>query len=113
MLNKIEKGFDVVVDHRIKRVGRTQLIRETSQKTGLPEDEVTDVIECFLKSMANHLRQAESVSLSHDGLGRFDIVEAKARKGRNLQTGEPLVIPAKQRVKFVPVAGLQPVRKKE
>lgn len=38
--------------------------------------------------------------MSFIGFGSFSVVERAARSGRNIQTGEPMEIPAKKAVKF-------------
>jgi DNA-binding protein HU-beta len=58
-------------------------------------DKVTEVIAAAVKS-------GEDVTLGN--LGKFVVVERAARKGRNLQTGEVIDIPACKVVKFKPSA---------
>lgn len=98
---------------KLKRVGRNQLIREVTDDLGIsPDDrEATTQIQrgiiSFLNRLTDHLENGDSVSLSRDGLGRFDVVSTKAREGRNIVTGERIPIPEGLRVKFIPVTGLR------
>ena len=59
--------------------------------------EITDTVIDVLKET---LAKGEKVSIHKFGI--FDIVERAARNGRNPQTGEAMVFPAKKVVKFKP-----------
>lgn len=56
-------------------------------------------VECLLSSITKALEKGESVSLV--GFGTFKVVERKARKGRDPQTGKEINIPASKAPKFV------------
>ncbi|PQP35072.1 DNA-binding protein [Desulfobacteraceae bacterium SEEP-SAG9] len=56
-------------------------------------------VECVLASITKALQQGDAVSLI--GFGTFKVVERKARKGRNPQTGAELNIAASKVPKFV------------
>jgi len=56
-------------------------------------------VDCVLSSITKALGKEESVSLI--GFGTFKVVERKARKGRNPQTGEEIDIAASKVPKFV------------
>ena len=51
------------------------------------------------------LKKGDSIAIS--GFGKFKVVERKARKGRNPQTGEEIWIPARKAVKFTPGKSLK------
>lgn len=54
------------------------------------------VIDSFVEEIV------ENGNLRIAKLGTFSVVERKEKKGRNPATGEPLIIPAKNVVKFKP-----------
>jgi DNA-binding protein HU-beta len=56
-------------------------------------------VECLLSSITKAMEKGESVSLV--GFGTFKVVERKARKGRDPQTGKEINIPASKAPKFV------------
>ena len=53
-----------------------------------------------LNNMAEAMEKGERVTLA--GFGSFRVVERAAQKGRNPQTGQAIVIPAHNVVKFRP-----------
>ena len=56
-------------------------------------------MDCVLSSITKALGKKDPVSLI--GFGTFKVVERKARKGRNPQTGEAIDIAASKVPKFV------------
>ena len=63
------------------------------------------VVECVLSSITKSLEKGEAVSLI--GFGTFKVVDRKARKGRNPQTGEEIDIAASRVPKFTPGKALK------
>ena len=56
------------------------------------------MIDAVTLAIADSLGRGEKVTLV--GFGTFDVLEKKARQGRNPQTGEALNIPAKKVPRF-------------
>ncbi len=56
------------------------------------------VLDSLLNNITDTLRAGDSVMLT--GFGSFKVVNRKARKGRNPQTGEEIQIKAKRVPKF-------------
>lgn len=56
--------------------------------------------ELVIKSFTEALRNGEQIDLRR--FGRFKVIERKAKKGRNVYTGEAMDVPAKKIVKFYP-----------
>lgn len=90
-----------------KRITGSDLVAEIAADLGFPSDEVTQIVKRTASGIADHLSDGESISLSQYGLGRFDIVQGAPRHGRNMITGESIVIPARLRIKFNPVKRLR------
>lgn len=57
-------------------------------------------IDCLLAIIGETLAEGGSVNISN--FGAFKLQKVKPRIGRNISTGEQVVIPATQRVKFTP-----------
>ena len=79
-------------------VSKAELIDMVFERTDLPKKEVRRLVETFFESIVTMLEGGDSVRLK--GFGVFDVVEKKARPGRNLSTGEPVTISARRVVNF-------------
>lgn len=66
-------------------------------------------MDCVLSCIVEALGKGDTVSLI--GFGTFKVVERKARKGRNPQTGEEIYIAASRVPKFVAGKALKEVVK--
>ena len=64
-----------------------------------------EAVDCVFSSIAGALKKADTVTLV--GFGSFKVVERKARKGRNPQTGEEIEIKASKAPKFTPGQALK------
>lgn len=60
--------------------------------------EAGEVVELVFEVIKTHLESGEKVKLS--GFGNFVVHEKRARKGRNPQTGEEIVISARRVLSF-------------
>ena len=70
------------------------------QHEGLTKIQATDSVETFLRISKNSLINGSDLLLS--GFGKFNVKDKKARKGRNPQTGEDLILDARRVVTFSP-----------
>jgi DNA-binding protein HU-beta len=75
-----------------------ELIEGVTTETGQPKSVVEAVVRDALARIERAVGKGETVNLV--GFGRFEIYERSARRGRNLQTGETLEIPAMKSVRF-------------
>ena len=66
----------------------------------LTKAQAREAIETILKIMKASLENGEDVLLS--GFGKFNVKDKSARKGRNPQTGEALMLDARNVVTFKP-----------
>lgn len=78
---------------------KKDLIRGVSTKTGISMKDVNEVVNVFLDEINENLKNSGKVILT--GFGSFQVVQTKERSGRNPQTGAPMQIPAKNKIKFV------------
>jgi DNA-binding protein HU-beta len=74
------------------------LIVGVATDTAQPKAMVEAIVRAALARIEGAVGKGETVNLV--GFGRFEIYERSARRGRNLQTGEGLKIPAMRAVRF-------------
>ena len=86
-------------------MNKKDLTNALSESIGKTKKESKEILEKILKVFKDTLSEGEPVKLV--GFGTFQVVERKARKGRNPQTGEEIDIPAKKVVRFKPGKNLK------
>ena len=79
-------------------MNKTDLVNSISEKTGLTKSKTSEVVDAFVSSITESLKNAEKVTLV--GFGTFATIKKEARKGRNPKTGESIEIPSKTVAKF-------------
>ena len=85
-------------------MNKGDLINEVSKVVKTKKD-AHAVVDCVLSSITKALEKGDPVTLI--GFGTFKVVERKARKGKNPQTGEEIDIAARKVPKFVPGKALK------
>jgi DNA-binding protein HU-beta len=78
-------------------MNKGDLINEVT-KVVSTKKEAQEAVDCILSSITRALKKGDTVTLV--GFGSFKVVERKARKGRNPQTGEEIDIKASNAPKF-------------
>lgn len=78
--------------------GKAEIVAQVADRTGMKKADVQRVIDETLHEIREAIGSGESVTLR--GFGNFKVTEREARTGRNPRTGEPIEIPAGQRVSF-------------
>jgi integration host factor subunit alpha len=66
----------------------------------LTKTQATDAVENFLELVKDSLIKGEDILLS--GFGKFNVKDKRARRGRNPQTGDELILDARRVVTFKP-----------
>lgn len=80
-------------------MNKTDLIKNVStQIEGATQKDIAVIVDTVLETIINTVASGEKVSLA--GFGVFETVERAARKGRNPQTSEEIIIPASKSPKF-------------
>ncbi len=79
---------------------KNELIRDLADEFELPRKRVGEMVETMLAKMTDVLKSGDKVQLTP--FGQFRIRDRAARMARNPQTGEPVKVPAKRVLKFVP-----------
>lgn len=78
-------------------MGRSELVTNISQKTGLSKVDCERVIDAFAESVTESLVNGSKVILK--GFMSMEITERPERSGRNPKTGEITTFPAVKSVK--------------
>jgi nucleoid DNA-binding protein len=67
---------------------------------GLSYADSQKIVDLIIESIKGRLARGEKVLIS--GFGCFSVMRRKDKKGVNPQTGEPVIIPGRNAVKFKP-----------
>ena len=86
-------------------MNKAELVEEVANQRGLTKKMSREAIDAMTSVITDALARGEKVSLV--GFGTFQVMERKARRGRNPQTGQTLQIAAKKVAKFKPGKGLR------
>lgn len=86
-------------------MNKKELIAVVAEKSNLTQKQVAEVVDAMLDTIVETLGKEEEVRLS--GFCKFEVVDRKARQGRNPRTGEPIYIPARKAVRFKALKGLK------
>jgi DNA-binding protein HU-beta len=73
-------------------VNKAELVEEIAERTKLPPDEVSEVVESFMDIVRRSVTRGEKVVLS--GFGTFHRQARARRLARDIWAEEPLVVPA-------------------
>ncbi len=74
---------------------------------GISYLEAQKIVDLILDKIKNRLSRGEKVLIS--GFGCFSVAKRGEKKGVNPQTGEPVLIPGRNSVKFRPAKNLKSV----
>lgn len=77
---------------------RKEFVAKIAEKNGMKLKDINAVLDGFISVMEDAFNAGERVELR--GFGNFIKKTRKARKGRNMQTGEILDVPAKSLLTF-------------
>ncbi|MCL1990472.1 MAG: HU family DNA-binding protein [Defluviitaleaceae bacterium] len=73
-------------------MNRTQLVEIIATKSELTKKDADKFLTAYIETITDAMKADDKVTLV--GFGTFELRERAAREGRNLQTGEPMHIPA-------------------
>ena len=80
-----------------KAMTKTKIIAHMAEKEQIPKKAAA----AFLEDLATLAHKEAKNGFTIPGIGKLVVRNYKARMGRNPQTGEPIKIPARRRLKFV------------
>ncbi|MCF7618644.1 HU family DNA-binding protein [Bacillus sonorensis] len=75
-------------------MNKKELIDAVAEATGQTKKDVELAVDSTFDVITSALKDGEKVKIH--GFGNFEVRERAARKGRNIQTGEEIEIPAKK-----------------
>ncbi|HNQ19588.1 MAG TPA: HU family DNA-binding protein [Bacteroidales bacterium] len=81
-----------------KNMNKEELISAMAKESGLTKADARKALDAFMSSVKKAVAKKDKVTLV--GFGSFEVVQRKAREGRDPRTGKPIKIPAKKVVKF-------------
>lgn len=73
---------------------KTDLVEYVAEDTGLTKADADRALNSVIDTISTALSRGQSVQIT--GFGTFERRKRKARKARNLQTGEEIDVPARQ-----------------
>ena len=84
---------------------KKELIARAAEKAEITFAECEKIYDAYLETFKDSLAAGEDVTLA--GFGGFAIKRMPERMGRNLRTGEKIVVPAHSRLTFKPGKALR------
>ena len=81
-------------------MNKGELVTTIAELAGMTKVRAEMALNKVLGNLADAMEKGERVTLS--GFGSFTVVERAEQKGRNPQTGQAIMIPAHNVVKFKP-----------
>ncbi len=79
---------------------KADLVQMVYQKHNLTKAQASEAVRAFLDISKNCLRKGDDLLIS--GFGKFNVKKKNARRGRNPQTGDELILDARKVVTFKP-----------
>lgn len=81
-------------------MNKKELIQKVAIASGLHVTNAEKAVKAYEETIINAMQAGEKVVSI--GFGSFEIKQMGPRNGHNPQTGKPMIIPAKQIVRFRP-----------
>ena len=78
-------------------MNKGHMVEAVSKMTG-SRVEAQRIVDFLFQTMKDALRKGEKVVVQ--GFGSFHVVMRKQKKGRNIKTGEEVMIPSRPAIKF-------------
>ncbi len=79
---------------------KADLVEAVFEKIGSSKKDIAEVVDKIFETIKSALERGEKVKIS--GFGNFVVREKRARKGRNPQTGEEIIIEERRVMTFKP-----------
>ncbi len=79
---------------------KAEIVEQIYERVGFSKKEVAELVEKVFEIIKDTLAEGEKVKIS--GFGNFVVRQKNARKGRNPQTGQEIVLEARRVLTFKP-----------
>ncbi len=77
---------------------KARIVENLFSKNLFTKTECTEIVETIFEIMKQTLERGEDVLIS--GFGKFSVKDKNERRGRNPQTGEPIILSSRRVVTF-------------
>ena len=84
---------------------KPELVRELAEDFEMPRRQVAEIVEAMLEKFTAVLKSGDKVQLTP--FGQIKVRDRAARIARNPQTGEPVKVPARRVLRFLPSRALK------
>ena len=92
-------------DEQVPALTKAKLAEQINARIGLTKRESADLVDAALDLIKEALLEGEKVKISN--FGNFSVRDKSARRGRNPQTGEAIIISRRRVLTFKPSARLR------
>lgn len=79
---------------------KAEFVEKVATRSGLSKAKSEEAVNSVVETLKELLQEGDTMTFI--GLGAFKVVTRQERKGRNPQTGEEMIIPARKAVVFKP-----------
>lgn len=79
---------------------KADIVERVAEKCNITKKEAIDMVESVFNIIKSTLENCEDIKIS--GFGKFEVKIKHARKGRNPQTGDTIIIEARKILSFKP-----------
>ena len=79
---------------------KAEIVEQSYEQVGFSKKEAAELVETVFEIIKDTLANGEKVKIS--GFGNFVVRDKNARKGRNPQTGEEILLEARRVLTFKP-----------
>ena len=79
---------------------KADLVERVHDNIGFPKKEAAEIVDCVFEVIKTALEDGEKIKIS--GFGNFVVRHKNARKGRNPQTGQEILLEARKVLTFKP-----------
>jgi integration host factor subunit alpha len=86
-------------------ITKEKIARMLTEETGIPFSVCEDLVDCIFHKANELIKNGEKLVLHN--FGSFRMKQKVARPGRNLKTGETIVISPRKVIRFIPSVHLK------
>ena len=79
-------------------MNKTELIAKTAEITGVSKTKTAPLVDAVIEAIYEGLKEDGKVNVQGDFV--LEVVPTAARKARNPKTGEEVLVPARNKIKF-------------